>query len=270
MTEPEHRPDPAVPGPPAAPAAPPSRRTAGGEMTLLDHLDELRTTLIQSAVVALVAAVACWFVSAPLLDLLITPLARAGEQVYFHGPVEAFLTRMKIAAVCGLFLVVPFILWRVYRFVMPGLYQRERSVVVPLVVASTALFYAGVAFAYLILIPQVVVFMLSFATERLEPLIGIGPYFAFVSRLCLAFGLVFELPLAVLMLSGLGIVDPRLLLRWWRYALVVIVTVSALLTPPDVLSQLLMAGPVMLLYLGSVLVAMLVKKRRKAVPKVED
>lgn len=250
---------------PAVPAERPS-----GEMTLIDHLEELRSTLLQTAVVAVVAGFVCWFFSAALLDLLIAPLAASGEQVYFHGPVEAFLTRMKIAAACGLFLVTPFILWRVYRFVMPGLYERERSVVVPLVVASTALFYAGVAFAYIILIPQVVAFMLSFATDRMEPLIGIGPYFAFVARLCLAFGLVFELPLVVFMLSGLGIVHPRLLLRWWRYALVVIVVMSALLTPPDVISQVLMAGPVMLLYLGSVLVALVVTRRREGGGAEED
>jgi len=281
VTDHEERDDlPASPPPPADEApltAGPLDQTAvaeteapQGEMTLLDHLEELRDTLLQSAVAAVVAAMGCWFVSAPLLDLLITPLSAAGEKVYFHGPIEAFMTRLKIAAVCGLFVVVPFILWRVYRFVMPGLYHKERRVVVPLVVASTGLFYAGVAFAYVILIPKVVVFMLSFGTENLMPLIGIDPYFAFVSRLCLAFGLVFELPLAVFMLSVLGLVEPRQLLRWWRYALVVIVIVSALLTPPDVLSQLLMAGPVMVLYLGSVLVSMAVVRRKESAKSDED
>ncbi|HPF35271.1 MAG TPA: twin-arginine translocase subunit TatC [Candidatus Krumholzibacteria bacterium] len=276
MTDSEERDD--LPAPPPAPLDQASADRSAvveaaapeGEMTLLDHLEELRDTLLQSAVAAVVAAMGCWFVSAPLLDLLITPLSAAGEKVYFHGPIEAFMTRLKIAAVCGLFVVVPFILWRVYRFVMPGLYHKERRVVVPLVVASTGLFYAGVAFAYVILIPKVVVFMLSFGTENLMPLIGIDPYFAFVSRLCLAFGLVFELPLAVFMLSVLGLVQPRQLLAWWRYALVIIVIVSALLTPPDVLSQLLMAGPVMILYLGSVLVSMAVVRRKESAKSDED
>lgn len=235
----------------------------GGEMTILDHLEELRTVLIQTAVVTVVAAGVCWFFSQPLLDLLIRPLSAAGEQAYFNQPVEAFLTRLKIALVCGLFLVLPYVLWRVYRFVLPGLYSRERKVVTPLLIASSALFYGGVFFAYVVLIPQVTAFMLSFATEEMQPLIGIGPYFAFVARLCLAFGLVFELPLAVFLLSTLGVVHPKMLLRWWRYALIVIVVCSALLTPPDVLSQLLMAGPVMLLYVGSVLIAMVVVKRKE-------
>lgn len=239
------------------------RRDDDGSMTLLDHLDELRSVLIHALVATAVAAGVCWFFSQPLLDLLVSPLTAAGERVYFHQPVEAFLTRMKIALVAGVFLVLPYVLWRIYRFVMPGLYEKERSYVAPLLVASAALFYTGVGFAYVILIPKVVAFMLSFSTEEMLPLIGIGPYFAFVARLCLAFGLVFELPLAVFLLSALGIVHPSMLLKWWRYALVVIVVFSALLTPPDVLSQLLMAGPVMLLYLGSVLVALAVTKRRE-------
>ena len=243
MTDPDERPD--------------------GSMTLLDHLDELRSVLIHSLVSALTAAGVCWFFSQRILDLLVKPLTDTGQQVYFHQPVEAFLTRMKIAMVAGLFLVLPYVLWRVYRFVMPGLYRRERKMVAPLLLASAGLFYTGVGFAYVILIPKVVAFMLSFATEQMRPLIGIGAYFAFVARLCLAFGLVFELPLAVFLLSALGIVQPRLLLKWWRYALVVIVIFSAILTPPDVLSQLLMAGPVMILYLGSVLIAMVVTRRRE-------
>jgi sec-independent protein translocase protein TatC len=231
-------------------------------MTLLDHLDELRSVLIQSLAAVGLASVVCWFFSRPLLDLLVQPLTASGNMVYFHQPVEAFLTRMKMAVVCGIFLVLPFVLLRIYRFVVPGLYDRERKVVTPLLVASVALFYAGVAFAYLILIPKVMAFMLDYATTYMQPLIGIGPYFAFVARLCLAFGLVFELPLVVLLLSSLGVVSPRTLWKGWRYALLAIVVMSALLTPPDVFSQLVMAGPVMLLYLGSVGIAMAVDRRR--------
>jgi sec-independent protein translocase protein TatC len=234
------------------------------EMSLLGHLDELRSTLIQSLAVAAVAAMVCWFFSRPLLDLLVEPIVSSGRNVYFHQPVEAFLTRMKIAVVCGVFLILPYILFRVYQFVTPGLYQKERRMVVPLLVSSVLLFYGGVAFAYLILIPKVIVFMLGFGTEYLLPLISIGHYFAFVARLCLAFGLVFEMPLVVMLLSLMGVVNPRLLLKGWRYALVLIVIMSAVLTPPDVLSQLLMAGPVMLLYILSVLVAIVVTRRRSA------
>jgi sec-independent protein translocase protein TatC len=159
--------------------------------------------------------------------------------------------------------VTPFILFKVYSFIIPGLYQKERQVVTPLLVSSTLLFYLGVVFAYLVVIPQVVAFMLSFGTETMQPLIGIGPYFAFVARLSLAFGIVFQLPLVVLFLSLVGVVNPRILLRTWRYALLIIVIFAAVLTPPDIISQLMMAIPVTLLYLVSVLVAIVVTRRRK-------
>lgn len=247
------------------PATPAPAEERGGQMSLLEHLDELRSTLIAVAVVCLIASAACWFLSRPLLDLLVQPLkTTASEGAYFHQPVEAFLTRLKLAFACGAFLVLPYVLYRIYGFVNPGLYARERRVVAPLLASSTLLFYGGVAFAYLILIPKVVTFLLGFGTTTLQPLIGVGPYFAFVARLCLAFGLVFQLPLVVLLLSLLGLVNPRVLLRGWRIAVLVIVVGSAALTPPDAVSQLLMAVPVALLYISSVLVAMVVTRRREA------
>jgi len=230
-------------------------------MGLLDHLGELRGVLIQSSGAALAATILCWFWSADLLDIMIRPIRDQG--IYFTAPNEAFLTRLKLSAVVGLFVVAPFIFFKIYGFILPGLYKRERKVVTPLLLATTALFYTGVAFAFLVVIPQVITFLLSFGTEAMEPLIGVGPYFNFVARLCLAFGLVFELPLLVLFLSLLGIVNPRMLLRTWRYAIIIIVALSAVLTPPDVISQVMMAGPVLVLYLGSVLVSIAVTSRRR-------
>ena len=243
------------------PRAPDAAAPEPSGMGLLDHLGELRSVLIQSALAALLAAIMCWFFSARLLDLLLLPIKDHG--VYFNAPNEAFLTRLKLSGAVGLFLVAPFIFFKIYGFILPGLYQREKKVVTPLLIATTALFYAGVAFAFLIVIPQVIRFLMSFGTQGLEPLIGVGKYFNFVTHLCLAFGLVFELPLLVLVLSWLGIVNPRMLLRTWRLAVILIVTFSALLTPPDVISQVMMAGPVLVLYLGSVLVAIVVTRRRK-------
>jgi sec-independent protein translocase protein TatC len=234
---------------------------AGEPMGLLDHLGELRSVLIQSFAAALLATLLCWFWSARLLDLLIQPIQDQG--VYFTAPNEAFLTRLKISAAVGLFVVAPFIFFKIYGFILPGLYRRERKVVTPLLLATTALFYTGVLFAFLVVIPQVMSFLLSFGTQVLEPLIGVGPYFGFVTRLCLAFGLVFELPLLVLFLSVIGVVDPWFLLRGWRFAIIIIAAFSAILTPPDVISQVMMALPVILLYLGSVLVSIVVTRRRR-------
>jgi len=245
------------------PADPRRQRLARGQMTLLDHLEDLRSVLIQSLAAVAVAAAACWFVSGWLLDLLVRPLAAAGQQVYFHHPAEAFTMRLKLAAFAGLLVVAPFILLKIYQFVMPGLYRQERRVVTPVLVSTVLLFYTGVAFAYLVMIPKVIVFMLGFGTAFMQPLIGAGAYFGFVTRLCLAFGLMFELPLAVLALTLLGLVTPRQLWHGWRYAVLIILVFSAVLTPPDALSQLMMAGPVTLLYLGSVAVAHLVTRRQQ-------
>ncbi len=230
-------------------------------MGLLEHLEELRSVLIQSGLAALASASLCWFWSGRILDILIVPIADQG--VYFTAPNEAFLTRLKIAGMVGIFVVLPFILFRVYSFIMPGLYRSERRIVAPLMLASTLLFYAGIAFSFLVVIPQVITFLLSFGTQTMVPLIGVGNYFGFVSRMCLAFGLVFQLPLLVLGLSVAGILSPRMLLRTWRVAIIVIATIAAILTPPDVISQVMMAVPVLILYFGSVLVSLVVTRRRR-------
>ncbi len=261
------RPDTGPNGPldqPGSPGRPPEAEPEGSAdqsaMGLLDHLAELRTALFQSGLAALAATILCWFWSARLLDLLILPIRDQG--VYFTAPNEAFLVRLKISGAVGLFVVAPFIFFKIYGFVLPGLYRQERKVVTPLLLATTVLFYTGVVFAFLVVIPQVISFLMSFGTEVMEPLIGVGPYFSFVARLCLAFGLVFELPLLVFVLSAVGVVNPRMLLRTWRFAVVIIFLMAAVLTPPDVVSQVMMAGPVLLLYFGSVLVSLVVTRRR--------
>ncbi len=230
-------------------------------MGFLDHLEDLRRTLIQSSLAMLVATILCWFVSSQLLDILVRPIKDQG--VYFTAPNEAFLVRFKLAAVMGLFAVAPFIFFRLYMFIIPGLYHKEKKVVTPLLITTTLLFYTGVSFGFLVVIPQVITFLMGFGTAYLSPLIGIGAYFALVTRLVLAFGLVFQLPLVILFLSIIGLVNPKMLLRTWRYAIVIIFAMSALLTPPDVISQVMMAGPVLVLYWSSVLVALVVTRKRR-------
>lgn len=233
----------------------------GQGMGLLDHLEELRAVIMQSGIAAIAATILCWFWSADLLQFMINPIRDKG--VYFTEPNEAFMVRLKISAVAGLFVMAPFIFFKIYGFVLPGLYRRERKLVTPLLISTTVLFYSGVVFAFWVVIPQVITFLLGYGTDLVQPLIGVGPYFSFVSRMCLAFGLVFELPLLVLALSAAGIIDPRMLLRTWRFAIVGVFTVSAILTPPDVPSQVMMALPVLVLYFGSALVSLLVVRRRR-------
>jgi len=233
------------------------------EMSFLDHLGELRSMILQSFLAFFVLSIICWFFSGMILDLLIEDLPV--DSLYFYSPLEAFMVRVKISFVIGFMLAFPFILYKVWSFIAPGLFANERKRIVPFMVSSSVLFYTGVIFCYVILIPFVIGFLLKFGTPNLSPLLSVSSFFAFVARLCFTFGIVFQLPFIVLVLSMIGLVTPQFLLRQWRYAIVIIFIASAILTPPDAVSQVVMAGPICVLYLGSVLIAMIVtrKKRRE-------
>lgn len=232
------------------------------EMSFIGHLTDLRRVIIQSLIVLLVFTISCWFFSGRILDLLVKDLPV--DSLYFSSPIEAFMVRMKISLVLGVMLAFPFVLFKVWSFVAPGLFSHERKRVYPLVVASSALFYLGVSFCYVILIPIVLRFLIGFGTDYLNPLLSVSAYFGFVARLCFVFGVVFQIPIVVLILSSMGLVTPRFLLKQWRYGVLVIFVGSAVLTPPDAISLLLMALPILLLYILSILVAfVVVRKKRK-------
>ena len=230
------------------------------EMPFVEHLEELRKVLIDSLIALFIGAIGCWFVSEQITEFLIKPI---GTTV-FLAPAEALTTRIKISVVAGFMAVLPFILFRVWRFVLPGLLEKERSLVFPLVSSSVVLFFLGVGFCYLVLIPIVMDILLSFSTATLSPMISVGKYLSFVLKFCITFGVVFQLPLVVVALTWAGIVSSASLARQWRYAVVIILIACAALTPPDVVSQLTMAGPVAALYFGSVLLARFVERRRSA------
>jgi len=229
-------------------------------MSFLEHLDELRGVLVQSLIVFVTVSVVLSFFSGTILDFIVRDIPV--DKLNFFSPTEAFMARLKMSFVLGAMVSFPFILLKVWQFVSPGLFNNEKRRVYPFVVTSSILFYAGVLFCYIVLIPIVMEFLLGFGTARLNPLISINAYFAFVARLCFTFGLVFQLPIVVLVLSLLGIVTPEMLLRQWRWAVVIIFTIAAILTPPDPASQVLMALPVLVLYLGSVVVARIAVRRR--------
>jgi len=245
-----------------ASADPPAPRDARDMRTMpfLRHLEELRTTLIRMLVVTVVGAIGAWFVAEPILNLLVTP--DLGE-VHYFGPTEGFLIRIKVAFVTGLLVAVPFLLAQIWAFVAPGLFRHEKRAVLPVLVGSTALFYFGVAFAYAGVVPKTVTFLMSFAGDRLIPMINVTQYFGFVAKFCLAFGIVFQLPLVIVMLAALGLVSPQQLWRTWRYGVLVIFIFAAWLTPPDPASQILLAGPVVVLYVGSIGLAFLLARRRR-------
>jgi sec-independent protein translocase protein TatC len=252
---------PPPPPPPAEEAATAEPDDGEVRMGLLDHLEELRKVLIQCLLAAGAAGALCWSRSGWMLEMIVRPVRDIG--VYYTAPNDAFMARFKVAVVAGLLIVAPFVLFRFYGFVMPGLRRRERRIVTPVLVATVLLFYIGVAFSVFIVMPYVMKFMLGFGTDTLKPLFNVNSYLGFVANMCLGFGLVFELPMVILALCTAGIVSPRLLLRTWRYAVVIVAVVSAIFTPPDVISQLMMMVPVLILYWGSVLLAFVVVRRRE-------
>jgi sec-independent protein translocase protein TatC len=231
------------------------------QMGLLDHLEELRSTLIWSLIVWIGLSLAIWAVSRPVLTFFITALPV--KTLYFYSPTEAFMVQTKISFVLGILVAFPYIFYRVWRFISPGLFKREKGLAFPLIVSSMILFYLGLAFAYFVMMPFVIKFFVKFGTANLQPLFSVEKYFNFVAKLCFAFGLVFQAPLVIIVLTWMGVVSARTLLRQWRWAIVLIFSVSAVLTPPDVISQTFMAVPLTVLFFGSCIASLVVEKRRK-------
>jgi sec-independent protein translocase protein TatC len=246
----------------------PARAEILREMSFWDHLGELRGVLVSILVSLLGLSIVAWFFSGPILDWLVADVPV--DHLMFLAPSEAFMTRMKLSFILGGLAAFPYIGYRVWRFVSPGLFRRERGRILPVAAASAVLFYGGVVFAYFLVVPVIVRFMLGYATERVQPMLSVGAYFTTVSRMCLAFGLVFQLPIVILLLSFIGIVSPWFFLRQWRYAVVIIFVAAAIFTPPDPVSQVLMAVPLVVLYIGSASFAALVMRRRKGDESTEE
>jgi sec-independent protein translocase protein TatC len=239
----------------------PARAEILREMSFWDHLGELRSVLVSSVGMLLGLAIVAWFFSGPIMEWLVADVPV--DHLIFVSPSEAFMTRTKLSFILGGLASFPYVGYRVWRFVSPGLFRKERKRIMPVAVASAVLFYTGVAFSYFFVVPVIVKFMLGYASDRIQPMITVSAYFNTVSRMCLAFGLVFQLPIVILLLSMLGIVSPWFFLRQWRYAVVIIFVAAAIFTPPDPVSQTLMAVPLVVLYIGSALVAAAVLRRRK-------
>ena len=232
-------------------------------MPLTAHLEELRTRLIRSLLAIAVGFVACYGFSEPLVAFLIRPLQSIRPEqalVIGTGVTDAFFTKLKVSAVAGIFLASPAVFYQAWQFVAPGLYERERRVALPFSLAASFFFVAGAAFCYYAVFPVAFRFFLEqFTSIDIAPQIRVNEYLSFVSRMLLAFGATFELPVATFFLARIGLVTHRMMMAVWRYAIVVIFIVAAVLTPgPDVASQMLMATPLLILYGLSIGIAYLV------------
>jgi sec-independent protein translocase protein TatC len=228
-------------------------------MPFLAHLGELRRRIL----ISLVALGVGFAITFSYSDQIITWLARPmPAKLAFLEPTEPFWVNMKVALVAGAFLVLPVLLYEVWAFVAPGLLPHERKFALPFVILSTVCFVLGATFALTVIVPFAVKFLVSYKTENLVPTISVNRYVDFVLKFTIAFGLVFELPLAITLAARMGLVTPEFLARNRKYAILINFIIAAILTPtPDAFNQILMAGPLCLLYEAGIWAARLFGRR---------
>ena len=238
------------------------------EMGLLDHLKELRKRLCLSLVAIVVGAVVAYEFSEVVFEWLCAPFYHAfpGQSMIGTGPAEAFILKLKVALFSGTLLACPVVFYQAWLFIAPGLYETEKRLVIPFVVSSTALMLLGVYFCYSIVLPFAFDFFhAQYQSIGLQPAIRLSEHLSTTIWSVLSFGAIFETPMLAFFLGRLGIIDHRTLLSGTRYAVVIIFILAAVLTPPDVLTQFLMAGPLLLLYgLSIVLVRYTARPRVKS------
>ncbi len=242
-------------------------------MSFFDHLEELRTRLIRGVAAILVGFVVCIYFGEKLFELLASPLAKllpGDSTLVFTGLADPFFIYLKVAFVAGIFLTIPYVLHQVWKFIAPGLHAREAKFALPFVVIATLLFYIGAAFAYFLVFPTVFQFFLSYQNPELKPMISIKDYVSLVMKLMLGFGAIFETPVIVVFLGLLGVVNSDVLKRGRRYFIVGGFIIAAILTPPDVVSQIMMALPLILLFELSIQVLAVIEKRRKKEEAEDD
>lgn len=234
-------------------------------MTFTEHLEELRWCLIKSLAVVLLAFLVCFYFSDRIVAFMIAPLKRTlqpGQGLIGTGVAEAFFFEIKVGLVAALFLASPVIFYQLWRFIAPGLREDEKRLVIPFVLFTSLFFLGGAYFCYWGVLPVAFLYFIDqYRSLEVSPEIRIGEYFTFFFRMVLAFGITFELPLITFFLVRLGIWDYRFMWRTFRYAIIAISIVAAILTPgPDVASQILLAVPLTLLYLLSIGVAYVWRK----------
>ena len=246
-------------------------RTSAGEMPFLDHLEELRWRILWSLLAIILFTVIGFFLVTrfDVLGILVAPIEPflGDSRLKFLSPTTPFFITLKLALLVGLLLASPVVIYQIWAFLAPALHPTEKRAIVPSLYFGLVLFAAGVAMAYYIALPVTLEFTMGFQTESLEQAIVIEEYLSVVTRLLIAFGLVFELPVVILALTFLGLVTPEFLAEKRRHALALITVVSALITPGDVITlTILMIVPLALLYELSITLSRVVVRRRSITP----
>jgi sec-independent protein translocase protein TatC len=239
-------------------------------MGFLDHLEELRKRIVNSVVAVAVGFGICWWKVERIYDIMQRPIMEAlakhhlSEKLVYLNPTEPFNLYLKIAALAGLFLTSPFVLYQVWMFISPGLYRREKRYVVPFMVSTITLFLCGGYFGYKIVYPRALDFLIGFGAQ-FQPMITIGEYTQLFLSIVLGMGLIFEMPILVFFLAVMGIMSPQFMLKNFRYAILVIFIIAAIVTPtPDIVNMCIFAAPMLALYAVSIGVAWLVHPKQRA------
>ncbi len=245
-------------------------------LSFVEHLRELRKRIVNCAVATAIGFGFAYYYSDRLYNILALPLIQAlpkGEEyMVFTNVVEPFIIYVKVGVFGGIILASPVILHQIWAFIAPGLLRHEKKWFLFLVFFSLVMFISGTLFAYFLVLPFAFKYLLTFSGPGLRPMVSMSLYFSMVTKLLIAFGVVFQMPLLILVLARFGIVTARQLISWWRYAIVLITIVAAILTPtPDIFSTLLMAGPLLVLYIVGIIVAVIFgKKRKKQAEETEE
>ena len=220
------------------------------KMSLTDHLAELRTCLIVSVIAIIIGFAISFYFSEDLLKALTDLISSDQKHSFvFLSPAEALWTNFKIALFSGIFIAMPVFMYQLWRFISPGFMENERKYALPFLITGIVSFVIGLLFCYFIVLRYALTFLFTYKTANLVPMISIGSYFDFVMKFMLAFGLIFELPIAIIFLTKTGILTTKFLTKNRKYAILINFIVSAILTPtPDIFNQLFMAVPLIALY----------------------
>ena len=242
-------------------------------MTFLEHLEDLRKRLFNAFLVIILGAIPGWYFSKPIYNILARPVTDVlpeGTKLAFTTLTAPFMLYMKVAFLTSLFVTSPFVFLQLWYFIAPGLYRKERKYVVPFVFFTSFFFILGAMFGYFMVFPWAVRFFISLASD-FQPVITVDQYFSFVLRVLLGIALVFELPTLIFFLSKLGIVTARWMIRNFKYAVLAAFIIAAIITPtPDMITQTLVAVPMLVLYGFSILIALVVGRSREKAMRSRD
>lgn len=247
-----------------------SKEEQESPMGILGHLGELRRRLTRCVIIILLGFVACYGFAEQIYSFLANPLIinlPEGSTLIYTSPQGAFFTYLKVSLMAAILFTTPFSFYQVWAFIAPGLYKEERRAVIPLALLSSLFFLSGATFCYYMVFPVAFEFFMGFTTDMIVPMISVEEYLSFAVKLVLAFGLVFEMPLFSYFLAKLRIITPEKMRKHRKYAILAIFIVAAILTPPDVFSQILMAMPMCVLYEISIYVAKMAQKNSQAPTK---